>query len=380
MGKLIDLTGQRFGKLTVMKRADDKCDGKHRPIVTWECVCDCGNITNVTSQSLRTGSTKSCGCLQKERPDGYTANNFIDLTGEHFGRLTVISREGKNKRGNALWRCKCDCGNETIVLGARLRNGKTKSCGCLKEEFLKHHKNSKSKKKEIKKTTKIKIKKERKPQNSNFQAKYNDIIGKRFGRLIVIKYLEMEERIKKKECWLCKCDCGNYTTSSYSSLKNGSKKSCGCLALENSKRPRKHGMAKTRIWNIYQNMVRRCNNENEPAYKNYGGRGISVCDEWTGDDGMKRFFEWSFENGYRDDLEIDRINVDGNYEPSNCRWATSKQQNRNRRDNIQIEYKGKIQTLPDWCDELGLEYNMIYLRYKRGWDVERMFTQPKRII
>lgn len=380
MGKLIDLTGQKFGKLTVIKRADDKYDGKHRPIVTWECVCDCGNITNVASQSLRTGATKSCGCSKTEMPAGYTAKNFIDLTGERFGRLTVISRERNNRRGNALWICQCDCGNETVVLGERLRNGKTKSCGCLKEEFLKNHKNSKPKEKVTKKATKIKEKKERKPQNRRIVVDHNDVIGKRFGRLIVIKYLELEERTKKEESWLCKCDCGNYTTSSYSSLKNGNKKSCGCLALENSKRPRKHGMAKTRIWNIYQNMVRRCNNENDPAYKNYGGRGISVCDKWTGEDGMKRFFDWSFENGYKDDLEIDRINVDGNYEPSNCRWATSKQQNRNRRDNIQIKYKGKTQTLPDWCDELGLEYNMVYLRYRRGWDVERMFTQPKRII
>lgn len=373
MGEFIDLTGEKFGNLTVIRRANNKHDGKGRPVVTWECVCDCGNTTNVSSQKLRTGHTKSCGCLQNVKPEDYVGHNFVDLTGKRFGRLVVISREKNNKRGKALWKCKCDCGNETIVLASRLRNGKTKSCGCLRSETLKKNRYCKiAKEKPEKRNHKQTIQRNCKPRE--------DIAGQKFGRLTVIRYLDVTERTQKNRNWLCKCDCGNYTTANASILKNGTTRSCGCLSAERSKLPRKHGMAKTRIWNIYQGMVRRCNDEHSHAYKDYGGRGIAICPEWLGDDGIKRFFEWSFKNGYKDDLEIDRIDVNGNYEPSNCRWATSKQQNRNRRDNIRIEYNGKTQSLPDWCDELSLEYNMIYLRYKRGWSAERMFTQPKRMI
>lgn len=370
MGRFIDLTGQKFGKLTVVKRGYDKRDRMGRPIVTWECQCDCGNTINVSSQKLRTGHTKSCGCLRHTNPKNYINHNFDDLTGKRFGRLTVIYREENSKSGNSMWKCKCDCGNETVVPACRLRSGKTKSCGCFRKEF--HQVKGSSKKKTLQKNKKTILETKYKP--------YKDISGQRFGRLTVIRYLDITERKKKNKNWLCRCDCGEYTTANASILKCGTKKSCGCLAIENSRRPRKHGMSKTRIWNIYQGMVKRCNNKEEPAYKDYGGRGITICDEWTGNEGMEKFFDWAFKNGYKDDLEIDRIDVNGNYEPSNCRWATPSQQSRNKRNNIRIEYNGRIQTLPDWCDELGLEYNMIYLRYKRGWSTDRMFTQPKRII
>lgn len=127
MGAFVDLTGQKFNKLTVLHKTNKRKNGS----VVWQCLCDCGNKCEVTSSSLRTGRTKSCGCLKKET-DRATKNTWIDLTGQKFGHLTVIERVESDKYGHARWKCKCDCPLQTeiIVLADNLRRGHTQSCGC----------------------------------------------------------------------------------------------------------------------------------------------------------------------------------------------------------------------------------------------------------
>lgn len=127
MSEFKDLTGQRFGKLTVIKRVDDYVSEKGRREKRWECQCDCGNTTIVKEARLNENGTKSCGCLRLLK------GNFIDITGQKFGRLTVIEIAGRNK-GRIMWRCKCDCGNEAIIPSYYIRTGASKSCGCLIKE------------------------------------------------------------------------------------------------------------------------------------------------------------------------------------------------------------------------------------------------------
>ena len=171
----------------------------------------------------------------------------LDLTGQRFGRLTAIEKVGK-QGGHIMWLCQCECGNTTIVQGTVLKNGRTKSCGCLWDEAI---------------------------------ASFNH-----------------SERRKE-------------TTRKAKS---------------------KHGMKGTRLYRIWQGMKSRCGNPNIPCYPYYGGRGITVCDEWK--NSFEAFRDWALSHGYSDELTIDRMDVNGNYEPSNCRWASMAEQNKNKRRRI----------------------------------------------
>ena len=207
-----------------------------------------------------------------------------------------------------------------------------------------------------------------------------DLTGKRFGRLLVIK-----RNGSKNSCaaWLCKCDCGNEKTISSSHLQQGTK-SCGCLSKEiasergrKSKigdRTRKHGDFGTKLYNVWAGMKRRCNNENVLHYQDYGGRGITVCNEWKD---YSNFKMWATSNGYKEGLTLDRIDVNGNYEPSNCRWTTWIEQQNNRRNAIRVNLDGKEFALRELSDISGICYRTLHARFKKGWTAEQIISPIK---
>lgn len=202
-----------------------------------------------------------------------------------------------------------------------------------------------------------------------------DITEQKFNRLTVMKKAEsyILPSGGKVGQWLCRCDCGNMVIVKTSHLFSGHTKSCGCYAKEvqiaNGKKE-KHGLTYSengkvaRIYRIWSQIKTRCFNSNDGHFANYGGRGITICKEWLTD--FKAFYDWSMANGYSDELTIDRINVDGNYEPSNCRWATNAEQNRNKRNTVLVTYEGVSKTLHEWSKITGIGYQTLYYRYKTG--------------
>lgn len=202
-----------------------------------------------------------------------------------------------------------------------------------------------------------------------------DLTGKRFGRLDVL--YEVDKKQSSDRIWKCKCSCGTVKNVRQRLLITGKTKSCGCIRKEELvKRSTKHNCSNTRIYGIYAKMKKRCYSENDKRYKDYGGRGIVICDEWLGENGFQNFKDWAYENGYNDSLTIDRIDNSGNYEPSNCRWTSYYVQNRNKRNNIVITWNGETKILKDWCKELGLDYRTIKARIHHGWSVDRAFAEP----
>jgi hypothetical protein len=244
-------------------------------------------------------------------------NQDKDLKGMRFGKLIVIDLLNKVKRGSS-WKTKCDCGNEKNVIGSNLLKGITKSCGCL-------------------------IHTERKL----------DLVGMYFGELKVIKFLGVD---KGNYMWQCICSCGNVIRTSSGSLRN--KKIQTCHKCTN----KKHGHSvlgrKTPEYTAWCNMLARCRNEDHKQYHAYGGRGIKVCDRWL-----------SFENFFVDmgmrtsnKHSIDRINNDGNYEPSNCRWATRKEQANNTRRNRFLTYGSTTMTLTEWGSFLDMKEDALWTK------------------
>jgi hypothetical protein len=212
----------------------------------------------------------------------------------------------------------------------------------------------------------------------------NDLSGRRFGRLTV---LEVDERGTRKTYYNCLCDCGNIKSVRSDGLLSGAVKSCGCwkkeqdnVNLNKSEAKKKyiaagHKVGGTRLYQIWQNMKLRCYNPSNERYHRYGGRGITVCDEWLRS--FTSFEEWALRNGYDDTLTIDRVDCDGNYGPDNCRWATQKEQANNRSTNITIEIGNTIKTIQEWCDIFRLDYKCVYQRYIRNPNIgiEKLFSK-----
>lgn len=204
----------------------------------------------------------------------------------------------------------------------------------------------------------------------------DEIIGKKFGRLLVIEraddYISATGGAHQK--YRCICDCGNQPEVLKEHLVSGKTKSCGCLRKENGKST--HREIHTRLYRIWGNMCNRCANPNNPAWDRYGGRGITVCNEWKD---YKCFSMWAKSNGYADYLTIDRINNNGGYNPSNCRWVDDLTQANNKRNNHLVEYNGKTMTIAEWSRFLGIPYKALHRRIvELKWTIERAFTQPVR--
>ncbi len=280
MRKTIDLTGQRFGRLTVIERIESK-----RNYAMWKCLCDCGNYTDSRTGVLLKGRKLSCGCLQKEIA---SKNQFIDISGERFGNLTAIEPIGKTKHNEIIWKCQCDCGKQTEATGINLRRGHAKSCGCLKGGFA-----SKGKKK------------------SNLGGKYTGVTKK-----------------------------------------------------------------SKRLYRIWIGVKTRCYNPNSGNYKYYGEKGITVCDEWLHN--FQAFYDWAMANGYKDGLTLDRKDNSKGYSPDNCKWSTMKEQAQNTSQTLKLSYEGQTKTLSEWSDITGIPKNVLKQRIKYGWSAEKTLTTQVR--
>ena len=196
--------------------------------------------------------------------------------------------------------------------------------------------------------------------------------GQKFGRLLVLDPVGRDKQ--GYVLWKCKCDCGNWKIASSKYIGQGTY-SCGCLNKERRlAKVTRHGMSRSRLYTVYCSMWQRCTNPNAHEYENYGGRGIKVCDEWKD---FNAFAEWALANGYNDAIEsrkyaptLDRIDVNGDYEPSNCRFVTMKIQQRNRRSNRLITHNGETHCMSEWAEIAGVPYGTFIKRIYAGWPME----------
>lgn len=258
------------------------------------------------------------------------------IIGCKFGKLTAIEYILIGTRH--YYRCGCECGGYKDVLKTNLLSGRVKSCGCMTRE---------------------------------------DLTGNVYGYLTVLRESSKRDS-ERRRLWECECECGNIVLKSTKSLKDGECKSCGCKTTElriASGNVIKHNMSGTRLYRIWAEMKNRCSDSDTPAYKDYGGRGISVCSEWQE---FEPFMKWASDSGYSDSLTIDRIDVNGNYCPSNCRWVNRIVQANNKRTSRYVEYRNEKHTISEWSKLMGINKATIRCRINAGWSVEEaLFLPPK---
>lgn len=208
-------------------------------------------------------------------------------------------------------------------------------------------------------------------------SRFIDLTGHRFGRLTIVRRAEnyVSPNGTSYASFICKCDCGKTVVVRSHDLRTGRTTSCGCYHDQCCRERRTvHSMSRSPLNEIWSAMKQRCSNKNSKDYKNYGGRGISVCEEWEKD--FTVFYEWSVKSGYKKGLSIDRIDVNGDYRPDNCRWVTQRVQSNNMRKNRVIEYNGERHTVSEWSEITGIKYRTILQRANSGWDAERILTEP----
>lgn len=300
-----------------------------------------------------------CGVIELKFETKYRIEDYIGK--EIYYLKPVKEVEQRAKDSSKQWEFECVCGKHIITTPSRVISGHNKSCGCMK------YKNMKSG-----------------PRDKGNRSRINpdEYIGKKNNMLTVIGYTNPLEKGRVK--LRCLCDCGKETFVFPYQFSKGSVQSCGCLKehIWNGKRDLpwmvKHGLSGDRLYKKFLKMKNRCYNKNNDHYYNYGGRGIYICDEWLND--PSKFVDWAIEHGGLDEsLTIDRIDGDGPYSPENCRFATSKEQQRNIRTNRIIEYNGEKHCVAEWAEILGVNYRLISSRLNNGWDEIRALTEPLHI-
>ena len=320
MGKVKDICGQKFGRLTVIKYAGADKNGN----ALFECECECGNHLVTRGERLRRGGILSCGCA-----------NAKSLVGAKFHKLTVIDRDGPYNHGDTRRKCACECGAEVVATSTELRRG---------------------------------------------QEKREDLTGMSFNKWTVLEYVGKDTYGNHQ--WRCQCECGTTRVVAGCNLKSGISKSCGCL---NGIPHLRHGGSYSRLYGVWRHMRERCNNPSNSHYKDYGGRGIKVCSEW--ENRFSAFQSWAIRSGYDASAPygictIDRIDVNGNYEPGNCRWATAAQQAHNKRNNVFCEFGGENMSFQELSSRTGISASALYSRWRhgdRGEDLIRPVGQKKQI-
>lgn len=195
--------------------------------------------------------------------------------------------------------------------------------------------------------------------------------GEKYGKLTILKlakiveYINPKGRKLQKKYYECLCECGKKAIIYQGKLTSGQTKSCGCIT-------HKHNLHNSRIYNIYAGMKKRCFSITQKDFKNYGGRGITVCDEWKND--FLTFYNWAIKNGYNDTLTLDRINYNRNYCPENCRWATPKEQANNKRSNLILNYNNESHNVTQWAEKLNIPRHLIYQRIYAGWKTNEVLS------
>ena len=209
-------------------------------------------------------------------------------------------------------------------------------------------------------------------------GKLMNLSGQKFGRLTVLR---CAEKRNGQVYWLCMCDCGSLISARTSSLRSGTTSSCGCLrkeiAIKNISLAHKHKLSGTRLYRCWVDMKRRCYDKNHNGYKRYGGRGITVCDEWLND--VNAFHIWALSNGYNTNLTLERIDNNKGYSPENCTWATWQEQCRNRRSNVRIDYNGQYVLLAELSELTGIKITTLLSRYRKGDRGDMLFRPVCRL-
>lgn len=351
-----DISGQRFGKLTAISFV-----GYQSRILgaKWLCKCDCGKSVVVLNRSLKSGNTKSCGC-------GKAAATIARNTKHGLAKTSTYK----------VWqgiRARCNCPGATGYLGGRIKvfarwDDFAAFLGDMGEKPSPKHELARldtakdfSPENCIWRIPTVK-QKEKKPPS---WLRHGDLTGTRFGYAVVIGH-------GAKGGWGCRCDCGRIFYKARAELKAHPLASCGCktkevLSLRN--RNRTHGMSRTPEFKTWNQMISRCTNPHPSHYLYYGR--VSVCERWRN----------SFENFLKDmgprpspKHSIDRIDGGGNYEPSNCRWATRREQAQNTNRNVYIEHNGQRKCVSEWARTLRISLSMMYLRLKEGWTLPRIIA------